>query len=259
MTSSAWYEAGNGTRPNLVIFGGGYTLYTLNANTGALYWRHNYTARPGQPPDPNKDGTRIFSSPVVANGLVLFGVDVDGQKNSRGYIVGANLETGNPVWESQTDVDAAGHVLNDGCGSVWSSGTVLPQLGLVVFDTADCDFSNDQALSESVLALHIDTGKLAWVYRPILPNLECDWDFGASANTGISSSGAATFLGVGGKDGTYYSLNPQTGRLRWATNVVFGGFSGGFIGTAAFDGTGVLWLHRTRRFRAIRNGHPGAV
>ncbi len=236
VTASAWYEAGNGTRPNLVIFGGGYTLYALDANTGALYWRHDYTGTPGQPPNPNKDGTRIFSSPVVANGLVLFGVDVDGQKNSRGYIVGANLATGNPAWEFQTDVDAAGQVLNDGCGSVWSAGTVLRQLGLVVFDTADCDFSNNQSLSEAVLALHIDTGQLAWVYRPTVPNVDCDWDFGASANAGISPSGAATFLGVGGKDGTYYSLNPQTGSLRWATNVVFGGFSGGFIGTAAFDG-----------------------
>ena len=27
ITSSAWYEAGSGTRPPLVIFGGGYTLY----------------------------------------------------------------------------------------------------------------------------------------------------------------------------------------------------------------------------------------
>ena len=44
-----------------------------------------------------------------------------------------------------------------------------------------------------------------------------------------------SFLGEGSKDGTYYSLNPRTGRLRWATNLVFGGSSGGFIGTSAYD------------------------
>ncbi len=236
VTSSAWYQAGSGPRPPLVIFGGGYTLYALNASTGAVYWRHDYTGRPGQPPNPNEDGTRIFSSPVVADGLVLFGVDVDGQRSSRGYIVGASLQTGNPVWQYQTDIDATGAVLDDGCGSVWSSGTLLPSLGLVVFDTADCDLSNTQHLSDAVLALHIADGHLAWVYRPPLPHLTCDWDFGATANAGITPQGTATFLGVGGKDGTYYSLNPATGRLRWATNVVFGGFSGGFIATTAFDG-----------------------
>jgi polyvinyl alcohol dehydrogenase (cytochrome) len=236
VTSSAWYQAGHGSRPDLVIFGGGYTLYALNAGTGALYWRHDYTGRPAQPPDPDTDGTRIFSSPVVADGLVLFGVDVDGQTDSRGYIVGANLNTGQPAWELQTDVNASGHVLNDGCGSVWSSGTVLPRLGYVVFDTADCDFANAHPLSESILAIHIDTGKLAWSYRPHLPDLACDWDFGASVNAGVTPLGGATFLGAGGKDGTYYSLNPATGRLRWSTNVVFGGFAGGFIATTAYDG-----------------------
>jgi polyvinyl alcohol dehydrogenase (cytochrome) len=236
VTSSAWYQPAEGTRPDLVIFGGGYTLYALDATTGALYWRHDYTGQPDQSPSPTTDGTRIFSSPVVVGNEVLFGVDVDGQPNTRGYIVGANLDTGDPSWEFQTDVDATGKVLNNGCGSVWSSGTVLPQLGLVVYGLADCGFTNTELLSDSIVALHVDNGQLAWMYRPQLPDLSCDWDFGASANAGVTADGKATFLGVGGKDGTYYSLNPATGRLRWATNVVFGGFAGGFIATTAFDG-----------------------
>ena len=61
-------------------------------------------------------------------------------------------------------------------------------------------------------------------------------DFGATPNAGVTARGTATFLGVGGKDGTYYSLDPATGHLRWKTNVVFGGFSGGFIATTAYDG-----------------------
>ncbi len=236
VTSSAWYQAGSGSRPDLVIFGAGYTLYALDAATGALYWRHDYTGQPERPPDPDKDGTRIFSSPVVVGDKVLFGVDVDGANGYRGYAAAADLDTGDPLWELQTDVNAPGRVLNDGCGSVWSSGTVLPSLGLVVFDTADCDFSNAEPLSESVIAVHIATGRLAWVYRPSIPATACDWDFGATANAGITPQGTVAFLGVGGKDGTYYSLDPATGHVRWATNVVFGGFAGGFIATAAYDG-----------------------
>ncbi len=236
ITSSAWYEPPSGTRPALVIFGGGYTLYALNAATGAVYWEHDYTGRPDRPPEPDLDGTRIFSSPVVDDGIVLFGVDVDGAAGYGGYIVGASLATGDPVWEYQTDADAQGIVADEGCGSVWSSGTVLPALGLVVYGTADCDFSNDQPSAESIIALHVTTGALAWKYRPTLPAIQCDWDFGATANAGVDTEGNATFLGEGSKDGTYYSLDPSTGALRWETNVVFGGFSGGFIATTAYDG-----------------------
>jgi polyvinyl alcohol dehydrogenase (cytochrome) len=236
ITSSAWFQVGAGKRPPLVIFGGGYTLYALDARTGAVYWKHDYTGRPDRPPDPNADGTRIFSSPVVVDGRVLFGVDVDGALGYRGYIVAASLATGDPVWEFQTDVSSRGVVRNDGCGSVWSSGTVLPAAGLVVYGTADCDFSNDATYAIAVLALHIVTGELAWVYRPPLPDDSCDWDFGATANAGVNPQGQGLFLGEGNKDGTYYSLDPTTGKLRWSTNVVFGGFSGGFIATTAYDG-----------------------
>ncbi|HVN50788.1 MAG TPA: PQQ-binding-like beta-propeller repeat protein [Acidimicrobiales bacterium] len=236
VTSSAWYQTGSGSRPDLVIFGGGYTLYALVASTGALYWRHDYPGRPGAPLDPSKDDTRIFSSPVVVDGKVIFGIDVDGADGQRGYIQAADLTTGKPVWDFQTDVDASGRVANDGCGSVWSSGTVLPAAGLVVFDTSDCGFGDDEPLAEAVIALHVDRGTLAWSYHPHHPDVDCDWDFGASANAGVTPAGDATFLGVGGKDGTYYSLDPTTGRLRWSTNVVFGGFAGGFIATTAYDG-----------------------
>lgn len=127
-------------------------------------------------------------------------------------------------------------MLDDSCGSVWSSGTVLPDLGLVVFGTADCDFSGTGPYADSIVALQVATGALAWRFHPqeLPPN--CDDDFGASANAGVSPTGKTTFLGEGGKDGTYYSLNPATGMLRWSTNVVFGGSSGGFVGTTAYSG-----------------------
>ncbi len=239
VTSSAWYEPGEGTRPPLVIFGGGYTLYALDAVTGAVFWRHDYTGDPGQPPDPEKDGTRIFSSPVVVGNDVLFATDADGEPGYRGYIAAANLETGDPVWEFQDDDGPSGAPEDNGCGNIWSSGTILPALGLVVYGTADCGFVGTQALTESVLALHAATGTLAWVYRPDLPSLACDWDFGATANAGVTAKGVTTFLGEANKNGSYYSLDPATGALRWTTNVVFGGFAGGFIATTAYDGTRV--------------------
>jgi len=238
VTSSAWYQPAAGGRPDLVIFGGGYTLYALDAHTGRTFWTHAYTGRPDLPADPDNDATRIFSSPVVVGDKVIFGVDVDGEANHRGYIVAASLATGEPVWKYETDIDTQGHVLNDGCGSVWSSGTVLPSLGLVVFGTADCDLGNQSPTAEAVLALHVNDGTPAWTFRPERVDPKCDEDFGASANAGVAGDDV-TFLGVGSKDGTYYSIDPKAGAQRWATNVVFGGFSGGFIATAAYDGRAV--------------------
>ena len=68
----------------------------------------------------------------------------------------------------------------------------------------------------------------------------CDKDFGATVNAGLNLTGAVNFLGVGGKDGSYYSLNPLNGHIVWNANVVFGGPSGGFIGTSAYDGKHVV-------------------
>ena len=179
-------------------------------------------------------------------------MDVDGANGYEGYVVGASLATGDPVWEYQTDVNAQGHVLDDGCGSVWSSGTVLPALGLVVFGTADCDFANTHPLAESMIALHISDGNLAWQYKPARPDPQCDWDFGATPNAGVDATGKALFLGEGSKDGTYYSIDPATGiaavedqrRLRWVLRRVHR--------LHRLRRPPRLRRHRHRRLRALR-------
>ncbi len=239
VTSSAWFEAGAGRRPDLVIFGAGYTLYALDAATGHLYWRHDYTGRPEHRADPDHDGARIFSSPVVVDHKVVAAVSADGQRGERGYVFAADLDTGKPVWIYETDVDPGGRILNDGCGNVWSSGTVVADRGLVVFDASDCHFAKPPPTSETVFALRIADGRLAWRFRPPRPDPLCDFDFGATVNAGVDRAGRTVFLGVGGKDGTYYSLDPATGRPKWSKRVVFGGFAGGFIATAAYDGARV--------------------
>jgi len=84
----------------------------------------------------------------------------------------------------------------------------------------------------------------------------CDWDFGATATLGTAPDGTPIFLGICAKDGYCYSLDPETGALRWATNVVFGGFAGGFIATSAYDGArvyGATALGDFGRFEANGN------
>jgi outer membrane protein assembly factor BamB len=98
ITSSAWFHPGAGSRPDLVTFDGGYTLYALRVADGTEYWHHDYTGLPEAPNDPVRDEARIFSSPVVVGNRVLFGVTSDRQNGHRGYFVAANLATGEPLW-----------------------------------------------------------------------------------------------------------------------------------------------------------------
>ena len=245
VTDSAWFEPGRGARPNLVIFAGGYTLYALNAATGALYWSHDFTGLPEAPPSPGTDSTRIFSSPVVLGNQVIVGVSSDGGTGHRGYLVSANLNDGSQVWRFETDVNTAGRVQNNGCGGVWSSPSLDPVRRLVFVGVADCDLRGTPPYNQRVIALHAPDGSVAWVFTPprlrgVSPGQDprCDFDFGATVNLGAPDpvSGAPGFLGIGGKDGSYYRLDPGTGHLIWQHRVVFGGFAGGFIGTAAYDG-----------------------
>jgi len=250
VTGTAFFQPGEGSRPDLVIFGGGFTLYALDAATGDVFWKQAYTGLPEQPPDPTTDETRLFSSPVVVGDKILFGVTSDGQNGHRGYFVIANLADGSLVKRFETDVDASGAILNDGCGGVWSSPTVDETNHLVVFDVADCNFFGNVSgnpYNERVIALHFGDsdfadGSLAWTFTPprlVAADPRCDFDFGATANLGVNKKGKTDFLGVGGKDGYYYRIDPRSGELVWQTRVVFGGFSGGFIATAAYDGNRV--------------------
>ena len=247
VTSTAFFVPGDAVHPDLVVFGGGFTLYALRAGDGALFWKHVYSGRPEAPPDPNNDSSRIFSSPAVVGDHVLFSVSADGASGYRGYMASADLNTGNPQWIRELDgTDASGAPLNDGCGNVWGSPTVERALGIEVVGTADCQTRGTTSPhAERALGVRISDGSIAWEFTPprLPPNPggsdpACDFDFGATPNLGTDAAGIPTFLGLAGKDGTYYALNPAHPDQKplWSTNVVFGGSSGGFLGSTAYDG-----------------------
>ena len=113
----------------------------------------------------------------------------------------------------QTDVTRRGRIVNNGCDGVWGSPAVDRRHGLVFFDTADCDSTDSMPFAERVIALHSRNGRLAWVFKPPRKDPGCDWDFGATPNFRSRTASSPAFLGVGGKDGTYYSVSPTTGKL----------------------------------------------
>jgi outer membrane protein assembly factor BamB len=231
-----------------VYFAAGKTLYSVQAADGGLRWKRVICGHPEASncaADPH-DPTRIFSSPAVWNGMVFIGSTVSGAAGYRGGFVALDAATGDLRWRFEVDplVDDQGRViggLNRGCGNVWSSAAIDAAHGLVFFGTANCQSGAQPPYHEAVMALEAQTGTPTWVFRPRQTD-PCDFDFGATPN--LIDLGPQQWVGIGGKDGTYYVLERLTdhpeGELVWATNVVFGGNTGGFIGTAAFDGSQVV-------------------
>lgn len=279
ITSSAYFLEGNRQRPDLVIFGGGFTLYALVANdlttrggrrfkAGQVYFERKFTGTGpvpiGRPARPLRtDQTRIFSSPAVVGKRVFFAV-ADGGPRTRGYLAAVMLGSpnqpatrGKTVWVRELSVSRKGKLENNGCGGVWSSPTIIRSLGLQVVGGSDCNYHAKGRYDERVLGVSLATGRIVWRFTP--PRLArlgddpgCNLDFGATANYSPATPSRKAFLGVGGKDGTYYRLNPATGKLIWERQVVFGGYLGGFLGSTAFDGRRVYGASGIGDYRELR-------
>ncbi|HZR83396.1 MAG TPA: PQQ-binding-like beta-propeller repeat protein [Candidatus Binatia bacterium] len=240
-----------------VYFAGGKTVYCLNAGDGSLVWKRVVCGNPEAPDCENdaQDPTRVFASPAVSRNRVIVGHTTDGDRAEdmlyRGGIVALDARTGRLRWRFEVDpvLDANGKPVrvrgkivgrNRSCGPVWSSAAIDQKRGLAFLGTGDCGFDAPPPYHEAILALRVTTGRLRWAYRPRQGDT-CDFDFGASAN--LIDVGSERWVGVGGKDGTYYVLNRVArnpgGELVWRSNVVFGGFAGGFVASTAFDGTRV--------------------
>jgi polyvinyl alcohol dehydrogenase (cytochrome) len=117
----------------------------------------------------------------------------------------------------------------------------------------DCNSPNDHV--DSVLALKMATGQIAWSHRfadaddwtvacffPPFTNCPVDsgpdFDFGSGVQLFKiqTASGPMTVIGAGQKSGVYSVMNPDTGQVIWATQVGPGSSLGGMEWGSATDG-----------------------
>ena len=246
IVSSAAVADGGGVRT--VYFGGGKTLYALRAKDGSLRWKHEL-GREGDDEDP----TEIEASPVVVDGLVIFGSDVHnsgGDEEAGVYALDA--ATGEERWTTITAPSAPGEAgeagegdgaTGSGCGDVWGSPSVNVEQRVVYVGTGNCVTPEGWGrFSEAIVALDLDTGEVRWTYQPHEPN-EDDLDFAGAPN--LFEAGGRPLVGLGNKDAAYYAVDPETGDEVWGTAATEPGIpergsnfsTGGFIGpTAVADG-----------------------
>lgn len=226
---------------------GGKTMYRLDADTGDEVWRFDVSffdltddrTANDDVPSGNRP-SEIQSSPVVVDGMVVFGFDAHDAPGWRAGVVALDAVTGDVVWHF--DPDGGGEPA--GCGGVWSSPSVDLDAGRVFVGTANCPTSPDgwTDITEALLALDLATGELVWTFQPHEPNND-DLDFAGAPN--LFTIDDQPVVGLGNKDGSYYVVDRATGALVWeqlakasdlepGSNFSFGGFIGP---TAVSDGT----------------------
>jgi polyvinyl alcohol dehydrogenase (cytochrome) len=259
---------------------GGYLL-AINASTGNLKWATQLDSH-GYATD--------TASPIVYNGVVYVGVASNEDKAAesssypccsfRGSAVALSSSTGKILWKTYTvSVGYSG-------GAVTGPMVPDPTHNLVYVTTgnnyslptdstyASCITSGGTASSclppddhfDSVLALNMTSGAIAWGYRlsnwnqpqygisdgsdfwnygciygstncpTVAVGPEYNFDSGVNLFTIQTGSGPRTIVGAGQKSGIYVALEPATGARLWSTQVGPGSSLGGIEWGSATDG-----------------------
>ena len=147
----------------------------LNAKNGAEVWKKEIASFDAQ----------YFSSnaPMIVGNHVIVGTGDD--MDAPGYIKSFDPETGELQWTFYTvpmnpgdpgldtwaSLDAARH----GGGMTWIPGSYDPETKLYIFGTGNPTPAytvgrgdGDNLFTGSLVAVNVDTGKMAWYFRPLL-------------------------------------------------------------------------------------------
>ena len=247
-TIEPYRDPSTGRERSVVLFGGGSSLWALDAKTGKEL--ATIDLDPRTPALQHKQDTsdsapvaEVESSPAVATvgGVrrIYVGIDVHNDAHvGRTGLVAVRLVPGmkawrfEPLWKydaetARTYTGRSGLTVGSGqgwgCGGVWSSPAVDAQRDVVAFGTASCSYAAQaykahENYAESMVALHATTGRLLWRFRPAdalptpkarIADADRDADFGASPN--IFTLGGRGVVGEGRKSGDYYVRDELTG------------------------------------------------
>lgn len=156
-------------------------LVCINVNSGKLVWETK-VANPSQ-------YYSLSMAPLIVNRSVVVGV-AGGEYGIRGFVAAYDAETGKEQWQFDTIPGPgepghetwSGDSWRNGGGATWITGSYDPSLDLLYWGVGNPspDYLGDARLgdnlyTDSVIALHPGTGKLAWHFQ-FTPHDVHDWD-----------------------------------------------------------------------------------
>jgi alcohol dehydrogenase (cytochrome c) len=156
-------------------------LVAINANDGEVIWQ-TLIASPSQ-------GYSITGAPLVVNHSVIVGI-TGGEFRTRGFLAAYDAFTGQQQWKFDT-IPGPGQIGHEtwendawrkGGGPTWVTGSYDPSSDLLFWGVGNPnpDYNGDvrpgdNLFTDSVIALHASTGKLAWYFQ-FTPHDEHDRD-----------------------------------------------------------------------------------
>jgi alcohol dehydrogenase (cytochrome c) len=180
---------------------------------------------------------RFYTAPLVADGKVLV-QNGAGDGGTRGWVAALDARTGNELWRwyvvpkpgdpgSETWKDDH-NAWKTGGGGVWQTGSYDPATNLYIFGTGnpfpiyDPQFRpGDNLYTNSVVALDVATGKMAWHFQ-YTPNDSWDYDeAGVFLLYDITINGQPRkVVGHFARNGFFYSVDRTNGRFIKAEKYV---------------------------------------
>ena len=251
---SAILAVPQGNRTSLLVGDQVGWFYSLDAGTGRLLWKRKIE---------DHEAARITGAAVAYQGTVFIPVASWEETRAlgpeypcctfRGSLVALRIRDGSPAWKSYMIPDTPrvtgktpkGNTQRGPSGAgIWAAATLDPEHGLLYVATGDNYSSPATELSDAVVALRLDTGRIAWS-RQLTPgdafNSSCsrgdrvncpeedgpDYDFGSSAMLVRLAEGRRLLI-AGQKSGVVHALDPdRKGEIVWQTRVGKGGINGG--------------------------------
>ena len=198
-------------------------VIAINRDNGEIVWDKKIAKK-------NEFGgqERFYTAPVVADGKVII-QNGAGDAGTRGWIAALDVKTGDELWRFYTvpkPGDPGSESWKDdhsawktGGGGIWQTGSYDPAQKLYIVGTGnpypiyDPQFRpGDNLYTNSVVAINVDTGKLAWYFQ-YTPNDSWDYDengihllYDTTIN-GENRKAVAHF----GRNGFFYTLDRTNG------------------------------------------------
>jgi alcohol dehydrogenase (cytochrome c) len=195
----------------------------INRDSGEIVWDVKIAK-------PDEFGTResFFTAPLVAEGKVIV-ANGAGDAGTRGWLAALDAKTGKELWRWYAvpkPGDTGSETWKDdhsawktGGGGIWQTGSYDPATHLTIWGTGNPNPNydpearpGDNLYTNSVVALDIDTGKLAWYFQ-YLPNDSWDYDeIGIHMLYDLTINGQPRkVIGHYGRNGFFYTLDRTNG------------------------------------------------
>lgn len=196
-------------------------LIALNAYTGKVEWDTQVAD--------SRAAFSITMAPQVYDGKIIVGTS-GAEFPVRDFVAAYDGNTGKQVWRFYTTAEPgqsggdtwSGDSWKTGGGSMWNTPAIDPARGLVIFATGNPNPDNDgssrlgaNAYTDSIVALDVKTGKLAWWYQQVPHDV---WDYDAMApvvllNVKDDQGNEVPAAAEAGKEGQLFIVNRETGKL----------------------------------------------